>query len=381
VSKHIRSNSYSRYYIILICVLLFTLGSELVSNAIVLILLCFSWEKLLISKKNLIIIFGFLIILIPFFLFSQNQLIFRYIVYIPRFVIIISLANYYLIKISLKQLNSVLKVIFIIHCVVILLCFIFPPLNNFLNLALGKAFVSDFRISGLFSGYDFISFFTVLYLYTDYRCNDYKFDALGYIQLFLGFSATIVSGRFGMIPYLIFFLYIFFKNISLVKVVAFTVACAGAFILFYERIMLFYNTFLLLRDSMNMGDIENSKLSLKDYGSEGQEGFYQLSPLVLYNEATLPFTNCIKYILPSTIATDVDSGPSYVIVNIGFILAIFLYIYYFRNLYKGIKQTAFFTILIIVMDVKFRIILAMMPTVWILLNLHKLRKYKESPLI
>ena len=58
--------------------------------------------------------------------------------------------------------------------------------NSFVNIALRKAFTSDFRISGLFTGYDFISFFTVLYLYVEYRCNDYKFNKLGYLKLFLG---------------------------------------------------------------------------------------------------------------------------------------------------------------------------------------------------
>jgi len=353
------------------------MGSEVVSNVIVLLLFCIKIEKLKFNKIDLYVLLGFLLVLLPFYLYSGNGVLLRFIVYIPRFVIIKILAEEYLSIISYDSLRKVLRNVFFVHCIVILLCFVFPPLNTFLNVVLNKAFVSDFRISGLFSGYDFISFFTIFYLYVEYRCNDYKFDKMGYFQLFLGLSATVVSGRFGMVPYIIFIGYIFFKKINLAKITVFAVACVGASFLFYDRILLFYNTFLLLKDSLQLSDPEKNTLSLKDYGSEGQEGFYQLSPLVLYREATMPFNDVLKYIFPNTTATDVDSGPSFVILNLGFILFICLYVYYFKSIYKSINGTLFFTIFILIMDIKFRIILVMMPTAWILLNLNRLKKHEQ----
>jgi hypothetical protein len=148
-------------------------------------------------------------------------------------------------------------------------------------------------------------------------------------------------------------------------------------ILFYDRILLFYNTFLLLRDTLQLDNPGNSKLSLEDYGSEKQEGMYQLSPLTLYDEATKPFHDISSYLLPNGIPTVVDSGPSFVILNIGFILFVFLYIYYFKLIYKSITGVIFLTFLILLMDIKFRIILVMMPTIWIILNLERIKKHEN----
>jgi len=257
------------------------------------------------------------------------------------------------------------------------LCFIFPSLNSFLNIALGKKFISDFRISGLFSGYDFVSFFTVLYLYIEYRCNNYRFDRFGYIQLLIGFAATAVTGRFGMVPYCLFFSYLLLRKFTLTKALSFGSAFLVIFFILYDRILLFYNTFLLLKDSLQLADPSKSNLSLEDYGSEGQEGFYQLSPLILYEEATRPFYHITKYILPTTTSTTVDSGPSFVILNIGVILFLFLYIYYFKSIYKFVSNTIFLTVLVIIMDIKFRIILVLMPTIWILLNLNRIKQQEN----
>ncbi|MFV8346794.1 hypothetical protein ACNQGX_11925 [Flavobacterium sp. ZB4P13] len=319
----------------------------------------------------------FPLILFPFYLYSGNEYLLRFIIYIPRFLLILVVFEKFLLNTSYEFLRSILQRVFIIHCVVILLCAVYPPLNVFFNIILAKPFVSEFRISGLFSGYDFISFFTVLYLYGEYRCNDYKFNVFGYFQLFLGFSATLVTGRFGIVLYLVFFSIIFFRKVTLSKIVSLFISGIVLMILFYDRILLFYNTFLLLRDTLQLDDPGNSKLSLEDYGSEKQDGMYQLSPLTLYEEATKPFHDIPSYLLPNVIPTVVDSGPSFVILNIGFILFVLLYIYYFRLIYKSITGVAFLTVLIFIMDIKFRIILVMMPTIWIILNLERIKKHEN----
>ncbi|MBB1193872.1 hypothetical protein DNC80_09380 [Flavobacterium sp. SOK18b] len=353
------------------------MGSELLSNVIILILLFTQFRELKFRKIDLFPAIVFPLILFPFYLYSGNEYLLRFIIYIPRFLLILVVFEKFLLNTSYEFLRRILQRVFVIHCVIILLCAVYPPLNVFFNIILAKPFVSEFRISGLFSGYDFISFFTVLYLYGEYRCNDYKFNVYGYFQLFLGFSATLVTGRFGIVLYLVFFSIIFFRKVTLAKIASLFISGFVLMMLFYDRILLFYNTFLLLRDTLQLDDPGNSKLSLEDYGSEKPDGMYQLSPLTLYEEATKPFHDISSYLLPNVIPTVVDSGPSFVILNIGFILFVLLYIYYFRLIYRSITGVTFLTALIFIMDIKFRIILVMMPTIWIILNLERIKKQEN----
>lgn len=368
------SNKFFFYFTI---VFLLTMGSELLSNVIILILFFTQYRELKFRKIDLFPAIVFPLILLPFYLYSGNEYLLRFIIYIPRFLLILVVFEKFLFNKSYNFLRSILQRVFFIHCIVILLCAAYPPINVFFNIILAKPFTSEFRISGLFSGYDFISFFTVLYLYGEYRCNDYKYNFFGYFQFFLGFSATLVTGRFGIILYLIFFSIIFFRKVTLTKILSLLISGFILMIIFYDRILLFYNTFLLLRDTLQLDNPGNSKLSLEDYGSEKQEGMYQLSPLTLYDEATRPFHDISSYILPSYKPTVVDSGPSFVILNIGFILFVLLYIYYFRLIYRSITGVIFLTFLIFIMDIKFRIILVMMPTIWILLNLERIKKHEN----
>lgn len=352
-----------------------TMGSEVMSNLIVCILFVLKADSIKLKKNYLYFVLGFLMLFIPIYFLTFNDVLLRFIIYIPRFIIIKVLIEEYLAEFSENTLKGILQNIFLLHCTVIILCFLFPPFNSFLDIVLNKYYSSDYRISGFFSGYDIISFFTVFYLYVDYRCNNYKFTRIGYLQLFLGFSATVVTGRFGLVLYLVFLSYIFFRNINFTKTISFLSICSVLFFLFFDRIFLLYNTFLLIRDSLDAVDPDNTSLSLEDYGSEGQEGFYQLSPLVLYREMTMPFTNISNFLIPSINETIVDSGPSFVVLNIGLFMAICLYLFYFKIIYKGIDSTVFFTIIILIMDIKFRILLVLMPTIWILVNLERLKKH------
>jgi len=174
----------------------------------------------------------------------------------------------------------------------------------------------------------------------------------------------------------VFFFIIFFKKITFSKIISLIISGFVLFLLFYDRIVLFYNTFLLLKDTLQLDDPENSKLSLEDYGSEGQDGMYSLSPLTLYEEAAKPFRQISNYIFPNTVATVVDSGPSFIILNLGFVIFFLLYFYYFRLIYRSLRGITFITVLILIMDFKFRIVLVMLPTVWILLNLNRIKKYE-----
>jgi len=366
----------NKYLLYLTIVFLFTMGFELLSNLIVLILLFTQFKELKFRKIDLVPSIVFPLILIPFYLYSGNEYLLRFIIYIPRFLLILVVFEFFLINTSYEFLRSILQRVFLVHCVIILLCAVYPPLNVFFNIILLKPVVSEYRISGLFSGYDFISFFTILYLYGEYRCNGYKFNLFGFFQLFLGFSSTLVTGRFGIILYLVFFSIIFFKKVTLKKIVSLVIVGFVIIIFFYDRILLFYNTFLLLRDTLQLDDRVNVKPSLEDYGSESYDGMYQLSPLTLLKEATMPFHDISKYLFPNVFSTLVDSGPSFVILNMGLFLFVLLYFFYFRLIFKSITGFTFLTILILIMDIKFRMILVMTPTIWILLNIARIKKYE-----
>lgn len=352
------------------------MGSELLSNLIILILLCTQFKELKVKISDLLLTILIPLILLPFYLYSLNEHLLRIILYVPRFLIIILVFRSFLSNVSYGLLRSILQMVFFIHCFIILLCAAYPPLNVFFNVILGKSFTSEFRISGLFSGYDLISFFTVLYLYGEYRCSDYKFNLFGYLQLLLGFAATLVTGRFGIVVYLVFFCIIFFKKITFYKIISLVLSGVILFFLFYQRIVLFYSTFLLLKDTIQLDDQETSTLSLEDYGSEVQDGMYSLSPLTLYEEAARPFKDITKYIFPNTIASVVDSGPTFIILNAGFILFFVLYFYYFKLIYRSFTGITFITILILIMDFKIRIMFTVLPAIWILVNLDRIKKYE-----
>jgi hypothetical protein len=229
----------NKYLLYLTIVLLLTMGSELLSNAIVLILLFTQIKELKFRKIDLFPVIVFPLILIPFYMYSGNEYLLRFIIYIPRFLLILVVFENILLNISYEFLRSILQKVFIIHCVIILLCAVYSPLNVFLNIILLKPVISEYRISGLFSGYDFISFITILFLYGEYRCNDYKFNHFGLFQLFLGFSATLVTGRFGIVLYLVFFSIILFRKVTLAKIISLVIGGFVIILFFYDRILLF----------------------------------------------------------------------------------------------------------------------------------------------
>lgn len=368
-----KSNIITPLFILnVLVVFLLTMSFEIVGNIFLILFLLVYKDKLVLDKKYLFLSLLYSALLIPFYINSSNSFLLRFIIYIPRFLLIVYGLKSYISTWKKIDLENTLSIVYVIHCFVILACAIYPPLNDFLNIILGKRFTSEFRISGLFTGYDFISFFTIVYLYVDFRLSDFTFNAERTFKLILGFSATIVTGRFGLISYLIFLGFIFFRRITFSKILIFGIGIILGFKIFYTRILLFFSTFLLLRDAIQLEDPYNSKISIEDYGAESQDGIYDLSPLVLLEESTRPFYKIGTYFFPNLIGDEVDSGPSFVILNIGFFLSILVYILYFKVILKDVKSSFLLFLFILLMDFKFRTILVLMPTSWIVLNTYKL---------
>ena len=65
-----------------------------------------------------------------------------------------------------------------------------------------------------------------------------------------------------------------------------------------------------------------------------------------------------------------DPGPSYMMINIGFLLTLSLYIFFFKFIKNvfGISVPLVVIAIFMVIDIKFRTLYVLMPTLWILLN-------------
>ena len=355
-----------------------TLGSELINNIILLGLFFIYYKDLKFSSKQLLPVLILLIFLIPFFIFSMNINVLRIIIYFPRFLFLIYLIDLFRQKININDLNQWLRVVFYVHCITILICAIYPPLNIFFNKILLKPVPSEFRISGLFSGYDLVSFFTLTYLFVQYKKNSSVIDRSLIIQILFGFISTLVTGRFGLVLYGLFFLLIFFKNITFTKVAFFVSTAILITMVFKERVNWYYGSFRLIVDAIQLEDPLNTPIPLEDYGLERQEGIFTLSPIVLMEEASRPFHNIKDYLLPNNKESEVDSGPSFIVLNLGLIAAIFIYLYYFKNIFNLIHKEKFLIIILIILDIKFRIVLTILPTVWLLLNSRLLYSIKTK---
>jgi hypothetical protein len=138
------------------------------------------------------------------------------------------------------------------------------------------------------------------------------------------------------------------------------------------------SSFFLLKDAVKLESSQLSKLSLSSYGFENQKGIYSFSPLTLLEEATRPFYNITEYILPPLASTHVDSGPSFVILNIGLLIGIGVYIFFYQSIFSGLSKPMMFFILILLVDIKFRTILVLMPTSWVFLHILLIKKHYNS---
>jgi hypothetical protein len=120
-------------------------------------------------------------------------------------------------------------------------------------------------------------------------------------------------------------------------------------------------------------------LELHQYNDIKRDGQYNLSPLTWYYEFRTPFENWIAHILPGDVKF-VDSGPSFLLLNFGFIVTIFLYIMYFRAINMSVNEgiPIFVVIIILLVDLKFRLLYTLMPSVWLLVNHVNYKFNKQS---
>lgn len=368
--------------LVIFCVIfLFTLKFEILNNLILLGFIFLYINEIKIKVRSLWPLLLPALILIFFFIIFNNINYLKYGVYIFRFLILLFFAKKILIS---KELNlrEILEKIFFIHVTAVILCYFFPTINNFFTTIFSYSSDSvglisstldlyNLRVSGFIQGYEFVPFLIIIYLSYEYIIENKKLSKKFVVKLLLGTLASLFSGRYSFVPLFILFFFIFFnrKHIYL----KFSIASLSSVVLitFFDKIILnIYNTLKIIYDLLLLGsDADFSMYSRFSDTAVNVSGQYNLSPITLLNEMLIPFLNWKDYLLPSSV-TNIDPGPSYMVLNLGFILSAFLYVYFFKTIKTYTKCSVPLVVCLIFLsiDFKFRSMYVLFPTVWLVIN-------------
>lgn len=358
-------------------IFLLTLKFEFINNVIIVLILFAIKDKLKLLTSVVVTLALISLFLVPFYLFYFNNIYLKYIIYGFRLLVILFIAKKVFSNISMRYiLNLSLELVYYTHVGAILLCYIFPQVNIVFRELFSYSTGSEFRVSGFIQGYEFVSFIVLIYLAYEFKINGDKLSKNFFFKLILGGLCIMLSGRFGIIPLSFFISWIFVKNFDLYKF-SFLVLLFIVFSGFLEdQIMNIINTGNLVYGMFT--DLEN--LDLQQYNVIKRDGQYNLSPLTWYYEFRTPFENLLTHILPGDVQF-VDSGPSYLALNFGFLVTFFLYIIYFRAINISMNEgiPIFVVIIVLIVDLKFRLLYTLMPVVWLLVN-HLNYKYNKQSL-
>ena len=265
------------------------------------------------------------------------------------------------------ELSLALEAVFFIHAITIILCFIFPTLNDLLRPYFSYDGGSEFRISGFIQGYEFTAFLLTIYLAYDYLNLSKNVTPKFLLKLSLGLIAALLGGRYALIPVSILLIYILLDSKYFMTKISFISIGVTSFILIFEdAVQNIYQTSLMLIDLVKYGVDYDFSI----YWDDGSRDQYNLSPLTLIHELTLPLYSWSNHLLPSATEILLDPGPSYMMINVGFLLTLLLYIFFFRLIRNvfGVSLPLIVIALFMVIDIKYRTLYALMPTLWILLN-------------
>lgn len=358
-----------------------TLGFEMLSNLIVFGFLAISSYRFKFHRGllNTTIFLCFLFVI--FFIMTENSTYIKYWTYTLRMLVLISFFNYlYREKLKKLELRPIIDKIFYLHIFGIIICHLSPSINNIVtNIFAFSVRGTNARVSGFFSGFDIISFFIIVYLAYEYLASQYVLTTSLIIKLLLGAFAIFQSGRFGIIPLAIFVLFLFvkLKNVKwflLAFPVVLVTLSTGVLDSRIDNVM---STIKMLQVAVD--DVEQVDNSF--FEGKNIEGQYNLSPLTWYFEFISPFKFLGDFLFPGKLYI-VDSGPAYFVLNFGLFIAVLLYVLYFRIFTQMTKRRIPYIVIVIFLavDLKFRLLFALMPLVWLALNhfsyMQQLEKFK-----
>jgi hypothetical protein len=370
---------WTKFIISVSLIFLLTLKFEFVNNIILIFVFLAIKEKFKFSTSIVMFLVLTALYFIPFYLVHLNEIYFKYILYIFRLLMILFVIKVIFSGVSMRGiLDKSLKLIYYTHVGAILLCFLSPQLNSVFRNLFSYSTGSEFRISGFIQGYDFVPFIILIYLAYEFRINGEKLTKGFLFNLFFGSIAIFFSGRFGLIPLGFFLFFVFIKSFDLFKfgfLISFGVAFSVFFQdLFQDRFENILNTSNLMYEMLT--DIEN--IDFARYGEIKIDGQYNLSPLSFYNEFLKPFKNWDSHIFPGS-QEFVDSGPSFMALNLGFFVTVIFYMLYFKviNFSSGAIVPISIVIIVLLIDLKFRSLYSLTPAIWLIVN-HANYKYQKT---
>lgn len=327
-----------------------------------------SIKNIYIDKRLFLKSFLLLSILILSYLLTLNINIFRIVGLVALNIILYSIIfNSRFEKLKFDFLTDRL---FYFHSIIIIIAYLFPSIN----LLLTSFNEQTNRVAGLV-GYDYMGFFYCTYLFTEYRCLGGKINRNFIYKILLSTFFILISGRFGIIILMYFFIYIFFQRINFAKIFS-------IFLLFFASISLFYQQVSYLISSYKAFYsylVYNNTSDLNDLTIQDTDaGYYSASPITWVNMFAKPFIELKNYIFPSRASLVVDPGPSYLILNIGLLITIFVYIY-FSNFFK-IKNKIYWPLLVVflITDIKYHGIFVPSCMFWVYLNMYKIRSVEST---
>ena len=356
-------------WILAILIFLFTLKFEVFNNLLLVLLFALSFKRISIKLGVFFIAMVFSSILLACFFFIENIVFLKYSAYLLRFLILVFLLGG--LGPNLLNLSPALEIVFFTHSIAIILCYVFPPLNNMMKSYFSYAGGSADRITGFIQGYEFVPFIMTIYLAYDYLNIGRRITLKFMVKLMLGVLVSLFSGRYSMVPLTALLAFIAVdRRYVVLKLSIFSSAAALIILVFDKLIQNIYLTILLINDFAMFGaDYDFSDYSSSSAEGAVVEGQYNLSPITLLNEIMSPFLFWEDHIGPSIFRV-VDPGPSYMILNLGFIFTCALYIFFFKAIgrYFDVAIPIIVVVLFLLIDLKFRGIYVLMTTFWLLIN-------------
>ena len=308
------------------------------------------------------------IVLFISFIFTQNINVFRILgLIILNFIIYSLIFNS---KSNVLNFHLLPNRLFWIHSIIIFIAFLSPRVNTLLTSSEGETN----RIGGLV-GYDYMAFFYCTYLFAELRSLRFSTNFYFVLKFILSGFFILISGRFGIIILLYLTVFLFFRKINFIKIFSIVILSSISIIVFFDQISFIvasykgFFTYLIDSDTSDLRELSSQ---------DSDAGYYSASPITWVNMFIKPFQNFTSYIFPSRIELTVDPGPSYLILNIGILISIWVYVY-FVNFFK-VKNKIFWPLFIvyILTDIKFHGIFVPASMFWVYLNIYKINISKIS---
>jgi hypothetical protein len=353
-----------------ILILLQTTKFEAINSAIILVA-CFVFLRE--AQYKTLVLMGITFcacVLFGYFLLVDNFVLLKYGIFLIRFVALL-----YLVKVLLQSktdLHAALEVVFYVHCATIILCYAFPYLNDILRVYFSYNGGSQDRITGLVQGYEFVPFLFTIYLAYEYLNFSKVPKPKFLLKLALGTIVSIMSGRYSIVPLALLYAYILSNPKYLIaNLVLLSTGVVMIAVSFSDQFRNIMQTVSLILDYTEFGEYHDySQYSRHSSTGIEVENQYNLSPITLFKELTIPWLNWRDHLFASESEVLLDPGPSYMMINMGLFLTLALYTIFFKS-FKYVFGTSIPLIVIflfLAIDFKFRSLYVLMPSIWLLLN-------------